>query len=169
MPHQRIIANITAALVLLPTTFFAVIGSWLFFGLFYAALRGAPYVGLVAASVGALTATLGCIGVLTLWAVYFSPMPYTHPFSPPPAPLGRASRGSGRVTPPDVLGHGGDSMARPARVCLATPRGDSLWRYASSSQTRCGLTLRSSRNCIATPSTWQKELAMSPATRCNSA
>jgi hypothetical protein len=31
------------------------------------------------------------------------------------------------------------------------------------------LTMRSSRNCIATPSTWQKKLAMWPATRCNSA
>src|SRR5690606_25778158 len=34
---------------------------------------------------------------------------------------------------------------------------------------RRGLTMRSSRNCIATPATWQKELAMWPATRCNSA
>jgi len=36
-------------------------------------------------------------------------------------------------------------------------------------QRRWGLTMRSSRNCIAPPSTWQKELAMLPATRCNSA
>ncbi len=40
---------------------------------------------------------------------------------------------------------------------------------ASASSSAAGLTLRSSRNCIATPSTWQKELAMLPATRCNSA
>src|SRR5690606_17770763 len=32
-----------------------------------------------------------------------------------------------------------------------------------------GLTMRSSRNSIATPATWQKELAMCPATRRNSA
>ena len=32
-----------------------------------------------------------------------------------------------------------------------------------------GLTMRSSRNRIATPATWQKKLAMCPATRCNSA
>ena len=32
-----------------------------------------------------------------------------------------------------------------------------------------GLTMRSSRNCIATPSTWQVQLATLPATRCNSA
>jgi hypothetical protein len=31
------------------------------------------------------------------------------------------------------------------------------------------LTMRSSRNCIATPATWHKEHAMCPATRCNSA
>jgi hypothetical protein len=71
MPHQRVIANITAAIVLLPTTLFAVVGSWLFFSLFYAALRGASYVGLAAASIGALTAALGYIGVITLWILYF--------------------------------------------------------------------------------------------------
>jgi hypothetical protein len=71
MRHQRIIANITAVLVLLPTTFFALLGSWIFFSLFYAALRGAPYVKLPSASIGALTAALGCLGLITLWALYF--------------------------------------------------------------------------------------------------
>ena len=40
---------------------------------------------------------------------------------------------------------------------------------ASASAPAVGLTVRSSRNCIATPATWQKKLAMCPATRCNSA
>jgi len=81
MPYQRVIANITAAIVLLPTTFFAALGSWLFFSLFYAALRGAPYVGLAAAAIGALTAALGCIGVITLWVLYFR-LCRANPFRP---------------------------------------------------------------------------------------
>jgi hypothetical protein len=71
MRHQRIIANVTAVLVLLPTTFFALLGSWIFFSLFYAALRGAPYVQSSNAAIGALAAALGCLGLVTLWTLYF--------------------------------------------------------------------------------------------------
>ena len=71
MPFQRVIANLTALFVLLPTTIFAGLGSWMFFSLFYAAARGAPYVSLPASLLGAITALLGCIGVITLWVLYF--------------------------------------------------------------------------------------------------
>src|SRR3546814_5186695 len=39
---------------------------------------------------------------------------------------------------------------------------------AAHSERGCRLTVHSSRNCIATPSAWQVQLAMLPATRCNS-
>ena len=71
MKHQRVLLHATALLVVLPTTYLAALGSWVFFSLLYSALRGSPYANLSASVMAAAIAFFGCIGVATLWVIYF--------------------------------------------------------------------------------------------------